>query len=116
MLPLPATRTYEEGLLPEIGIPGFWDNAFLVNGGIGEDTVHSSTAQYKPDGPVSVSGSYTGTSHYTGRSERPGYGPRQRTRSRDRDIRDSGSVYFITPSAESVDQQVIHGTFFLSHL
>ena len=44
VLPLPATRTYEEGLPSEIGIPGFWDSAVPVSGGTGEDTVYSSTA------------------------------------------------------------------------
>ena len=31
VLPLPATRTYQEGLPPETGIPGFWDSAVSVN-------------------------------------------------------------------------------------
>ena len=39
-----------------------------------EDTVRSSTARYRPERPVSVSGSHTGTSHFTGRLERPKYG------------------------------------------
>ena len=43
VLPLPAARTYEEGLPPETGIPGFWDSAVLVSGRTGEDTVRSST-------------------------------------------------------------------------
>ena len=74
MLPLQAARTHEEGLPLEIGIPGFWDNTVPVNGRTGEDTVRSSTSRYRPEEPVSVSGSYTGTSRFTGRPERPEYG------------------------------------------
>ena len=76
MLPLPAAWTHEEGLPLEIGIPGFWDSTVPVSGRIGEDTVHSSTAWYRPEELVLVSGSYTGTSHFTGRPERPEYGER----------------------------------------
>ena len=76
VLPLPTARTYEEGLPPETGIPRFWYSAIPVNGGTREDTVYSSISQYRPKEPVSVSGSCTGTSCYTGRPERPGYGPR----------------------------------------
>ena len=43
MFPLPAARTYEEGLPLETGIPGFWDNLVPVSGRTGEDTVCSST-------------------------------------------------------------------------
>ena len=74
MLPLSAAWTHEEGLPLETGIPGFWDNTFPVSSRTGEDTVRSSTAQYRPERPVSVSGSYTGTSHFTGRPERLEYG------------------------------------------
>ena len=74
MLSLPAARTHEEGLPLETGIPGFWDNTVPVSSRTGEDTVHSSTARYKPEEPVSVSGSCTGNSHFTGRPERPEYG------------------------------------------
>ena len=74
MLPLSAAWTHEEGLPPETGIPGFWDSTVPVSSRIGEDTVRSSTALYRPERPVSVSGSYTGTSHFTGRPERPEYG------------------------------------------
>ena len=74
MLPLPVAWTHEEGLPPETGIPGFRDSAVSVNGRTGEDTVHSSTARYRPDESVSVSGSYTGTSNFTGMPERPEYG------------------------------------------
>ena len=74
MLPLSAAWTHEEGLPPEIGIPGFWDNTVPVSSRTGEDTVCSSTVWYRPEMPVSVSGSYTGTSHFTGRPERPKYG------------------------------------------
>ena len=76
MLPLSAARTYEEGLPLETGILGFRDGAVPVSGRIGEDTVHSSTPQYRPEEPVSVSESYTGTSRYTSRPERLDYGPR----------------------------------------
>ena len=74
MLPLSAAWTHEEGLPPEIGIPRLWDSTVLVSSKTGEDTVHSSTARYRPEGPVSVSGSYTGTPHFTGRPESPEYG------------------------------------------
>ena len=71
MLPLSAAWTYEEELPLETGIPGFWDNTVLVSSRTGEDTVRSSTARYRPEEPVSISGSYTGTSHFTGRPDRP---------------------------------------------
>ena len=74
VLPLSAAWTHEMGLPPEAGVPGFWDSTVPVSGRTGEDTVHSSTARYRPERPVSVSGSYTGTSHFTGRPERPEYG------------------------------------------
>ena len=74
MLPLSAAWTHEEGLPPETGIPGFRDSAVLDSGRIREDTIHSSTARYRPEEPVSVSGSYTSTSHFTGKPERPEYG------------------------------------------
>ena len=70
MLPLLAAWTHEEGLPPETGIPRFWDCIVPVSSRTGEDTVCSSTAQYRPERPVSVSGSYTGTSHFIGRPER----------------------------------------------
>ena len=57
-----------------------------------------------------------GTSRYTGRPERSDYGLRQRTRPTTGMSRVKGRVYAITPPAESVDQPVIHGTFFLSSL
>ena len=68
MLPLLAAWTYEEGFPPEIGIPGFQNSAVPVSGRTGEDTVRSSIARYRLEEPVSVSGSYTGTSRFTGRS------------------------------------------------
>ena len=74
MLPLSAAWTHEEGLPPRIGIPGFWDSIVPVSSRTGEDTISSSTARYRPERPVSVSGSYTGTSHFTDRPERPDYG------------------------------------------
>ena len=74
MLPLSAAWTHEEGLPLETGIPGFWDSTVPVSSRTEEDTVRSSTARYRPERLVSVSGSYTGTSHFTGRPERPEYG------------------------------------------
>ena len=74
MLPLSAAWTHEEGLPSETGIPGFWDSTVLVSSRTGEDTVHPSTARYRPERLVSASRSYTGTSHFTGRPERPEYG------------------------------------------
>ena len=38
-----SSRTYEEGLPSEAGIPGFGDSAVPINCGIGEDTVCFST-------------------------------------------------------------------------
>ena len=72
VLLLPAARTHEEGLPPKIGIPGFWDSTIPVSGRTGEDTVHSSTARYRSEESVSVSGRCTGTSCHTGRLERSG--------------------------------------------
>ena len=74
MPPLLAAWTHETGLPPKTGIPGFWDITVPVSSRTGEDTVHSSTARYRPEGLVSVSGSYTGTPHFTGRPEGPEYG------------------------------------------
>ena len=74
VLSLPVTRTYEEGSPLETGIPGFWDSTVPVSSRTTEDTVYFSTARYRPEEPVSVSGSYMGTSHFTGRPERPGFG------------------------------------------
>ena len=76
MLPWAAAWTHKEGFPPEIGIPRFQDSAVPISGRTGEDTVHSSIARYRSEEPVSVSGSYTGTSHYIGKPERPEYGPR----------------------------------------
>ena len=74
MLPLLAAWTHEERLPLEIGIPGFWDGTIPVSSRTGEDTVRSSIVRYRPERPVSVSGSYTSTSHFTGKPERPEYG------------------------------------------
>ena len=74
MLQLSAAWTHEEGLPLETGISRFWDNTVPVSSRIEEDTVRSSTGRYRPERPVSVSGSYTSTSHFTGRPERPEYG------------------------------------------
>ena len=74
MLPLSAAWTHEEGLPPETGITRFWDSTVPVSSRTGEDTVRSSTARYRPERPVLVSGSYTVTSHFIGRPERLEYG------------------------------------------
>ena len=74
VLPFSAAWTHEEGLPPETRIPGFWDSIVPVSSRTGEDTVRSSTAQYRLEVPVLVSRSYTGTSHFTSRPERPEYG------------------------------------------
>ena len=74
MLSLLAAWTHEEGLPPETGIPGFWDSTVPVNSRTGEDTVRSSIARCRPQGPVSVSGCYTGTPPFIGRPERLEYG------------------------------------------
>ena len=74
MLPLSAAWTHEEGLPLETRIPGFWDSTVPVSSRTGEDTIRSSTARYRLERPVSVSRSYTGTSHFTGRPERLDYG------------------------------------------
>ena len=91
MLPLPTAWTYEKGLPLKTGIPRFRDSTVTVNDGTGEDIVYSSTAPYRLEGLVSVSGSCMGTFCYTGRPERLGYGLRQRTRPTDRDVRGSGT-------------------------
>ena len=74
MLPLSAAWTHAEGLPPKTGITGFWDSTVPVSSRTGEDTVRFSIARYRSEEPVSVSGSYTGTSHFIGRPERPEYG------------------------------------------
>ena len=76
VLQLSAAWTHEEGLPLETEILRFWDNTVPVSSRTGEDTVRSSTARYRPGEPVSVSvsGSYAGTPHFTGRPERPEYG------------------------------------------
>ena len=72
MVSLSVAQTYEEGLPQKTGIPGLWDSAVPVSGRTREDTVYSSTDLYRLEEPVSVLGSCTGTSRYTGRPERPG--------------------------------------------
>ena len=74
MLPLSSDWTNEKGLPLEIRIPRFWDSTVPVGNRTGEDIVRSCTAWYRPKGPVSVSGSYPDTSHFTSRPERPEYG------------------------------------------
>ena len=107
MLPLSTAWTYEEGFPSKTGILGFRNSAVPVSDRTGEDTVHSSIAQYRPKEPVSVSRSCTGTSRHIGRPERSGYGPRQRTSPQAGTLGVQGCVYAITPPAESVDQPVI---------
>ena len=116
MLSLPAAWTHQEGLPPDIRIPGFWDSVVPVSDRTGEDTVYSSTTWYRPEEPILVSGSCTGTSRYTGRLERPDYGPRQRIGPLAGTSGIQGRVYAVIPPAESMDQPVIQGTFFLSRL
>ena len=71
VLPLSAAWTHEAGLPPETGIPGFWDITVPVSSRPGEDIVRSSTAQYRPEERVTVSGSYTGTTfHWQAREAR----------------------------------------------
>ena len=91
MLPLPTSRTHEEGLPPKTGILRFWDSIVQVSGRTGEDIGHSSTARYRTEESVSVTGSFTGTSRCIGRSERSEYGSRQRMRSTGRNVRGSGA-------------------------
>ena len=55
MLSLPVAWTQEKGLPPKIGILRFRDSAVLVSVRIGEDTVRSSIARYKPQKPLYVS-------------------------------------------------------------
>ena len=74
MQPLSAAWIHETGLPLETGIPGFWDSTVPISSRTGEDTVCSSTARYRLERPVSVSGCYTGTPHCTGSPERPEYG------------------------------------------
>ena len=88
VLPLPTARTYEKRLPLETRISGFWESAVPVSGGTGEDTVYSSTAQYRTEEPVSVSRSCTRTSLYAGRPKTS---------------RVQGRVYAITPPAESAN-------------
>ena len=91
VLPLSATRTYEEGLPLETGIPWVQDNAVPIIYWTGVDTVYFSTPRYGADEPVSFSGSCMGTSRYTDRPKGPDYGPRQGTRPSSRDIKGSGA-------------------------
>ena len=76
VLPLPAARTYEEGLPSETGIPGFRDSTVPDSWGTGTDTVCSSVSQYGPGELVSVPGCGTGTFCYTGRPKGLDYGSR----------------------------------------
>ena len=109
MFPLPAAKTYEEGLPKKTGILGFRDRAVPISCGTGADIVYSSTPQYGLEEPVSVPGSCTGASRYTGRPEELDYGPRQRTGPIGRDVGIQGRVYAITPPTDLADQPVIKG-------
>ena len=64
MFPLPAARTYEEGMPSEVGIPRFGDDAVPVSYGIGVDTVCFSTPYYGSEEPVSVPGFRTSTYYF----------------------------------------------------
>ena len=88
MFPLPAAQTYEKGLPRETGIPEFGDSAVPISCGIGADTIYSSTPWYGSNELVSVLGSCTGASNYTGRLEGSDYGSRQRAGPTSRDVRD----------------------------
>ena len=101
---------------PKTGILGFRENTVPVKGRTREDTIYSSIARYRPEELVSVSGNYTGTSHYTGRPKRPDYGPRQRRGPQAGTSGVQGHVYAITPPVESANQPNIQGTFLLSLL
>ena len=57
-----------------------------------------------------------GTSCYTGRSERPGYGLGRGRGPQAGMSGVQGRVYAITPPVESIDQPVIQGAFLLSRL
>ena len=94
MLPFLASRTHEEGLPLETGIPGFRDSVVPISCGTGADTVYSSTPKYGSKEPVLVPRSCTGASPYTGKPEGPDYGPRQRTWPIGKDVRDSGACLY----------------------
>ena len=79
MLFLPTAWAYEMGLLPETGIPGFWNSIVPVSGRTGQDIVYSSTARYRQEEPVSVSRCYTSTSSNTDRPKGPECGSRSGT-------------------------------------
>ena len=79
LLFLPSVLTYEAGLPPEAGIPGFQDNVVPVISRTGANTVYSFILQYGSEEPVSVLGCCTSTSYYTDRTERPGHGLGPRT-------------------------------------
>ena len=61
MLFLPTAWTHETGLPPKTGIQGFWDSTIPVSYRTGEETIHSSTAKYGLEEPISVAGCYTST-------------------------------------------------------
>ena len=86
MLPLLAAWTYEEGLPPETGIPGFGDITVLVSYGTRANIICSFTPLCGPGGPVLVPGYCTGGFRYTDRPEGLDYGSRHRTGSTGRDL------------------------------
>ena len=116
MLPLSTAWTHEEGLPPETGISRFWDSTFLISSKTGEDTVRSSTTRYRPEEPIPVSGSYTGTSHFTGRPRGQSMGTGRGRGPQTGTSGIQGHVYTITPQVEPADHPVIQGTFLLSRL
>ena len=112
VLSLPTAWTYGEGLPPKTGIPGFRDSVVPVSGRTGKDTIYSSTAWYRPESqgaarapPVTQAGQ---------RGQVRGRGKERCPQAGTSGVQ--GRVYAITPQAESADQLVIQGTFFLSCL
>ena len=79
MLLLPTVWACETGLPPEIGIPGYWDNAVPVSYRTGQYTIHSSIPWYGSEEPVSVLGCYTSTFGSTSGPEGSEYGSRSGT-------------------------------------
>ena len=79
MLFMSTAWACETGLPPETGIPGFWDSTVPVSARTGEDIIYSSTARFRPEEPVSVSGCYTSTFGSTGGPEGPECGSRSGT-------------------------------------
>ena len=116
VLPLPATQTYQEGLTLETGILGFQDSVVPISG-------RKERIQFIPPQPSTGQRSQY---QFQGAARAPPIteaGQRGQTMGRGRGrglqagtLRVQGHVYAITPSAESIDQPVIQGTFLLSRL